>query len=275
MGIAAACVPAAAMAGVIDRASTPSQQGKQTWSAWGGEIGVRWNHDLLGNLGLAVDAARDQRLAKTDRRGHEWFGLRESGGLDFLVSYGALDRFAGGSLQMRGGYVLRLPDGSSLDLRNLTMRVRANDPGILDVYGSDGRSWFYIDRVMFELVDEPKPSAENDLSGFTWRSFSVLELKICGAMLYVYSMALVYWSMSLSPLSRYSLSEARSFEPMLDTMLDTISTTCAELSSSLLASPEASVPSLAAPNIMDVMSKPVLWICSGYSDSVSSSTDLM
>ena len=33
-------------------------------------------------------------------------------------------------------------------------------------------------------------------------------------------MALVYWSMSLSPLSRYSLSDARSFEPMLDTMFD-------------------------------------------------------
>ena len=29
---------------------------------------------------------------------------------------------------------------------------------------------------LFELVDDPRPSAENDLSGFTWRSFSVLEL---------------------------------------------------------------------------------------------------
>src|SRR5688572_33400682 len=103
LGIAAACVPAAASAGAIDRAPTPAQQATQTWSAWGGEIGVRWNHDLLGNLGVVVDAARDQRLAKTDRRQHEWFGLRESGGLDFLVSYGALERFSGGSLQMRGG----------------------------------------------------------------------------------------------------------------------------------------------------------------------------
>ena len=90
-------------------------------------------------------------------------------------------------------------------------------------------------------------------------------------------MAFVYWSMLLSPLSRYFLSEARSFEPMLDTMFDTISTTCTESSpwSSAPLSPAASAPSPAAPNIMDVMSKPVLWICRGYSESVSSSTDLM
>ncbi|RYD15073.1 MAG: hypothetical protein EOP90_10910 [Lysobacteraceae bacterium] len=153
LGIAAACLPTAALAGVIDRAGNGSSQGTQTWSAWGGEVGVRWNHDLLGNLGIAVDAERDQMLPTTDRRQHEWFGLRESGGLDFLVRYGALERFSGGSLQMRGGYMLRLPDGSRLDLRNLTMRVRANEPGILDVVGADGRAWFYIDRVMFELVD--------------------------------------------------------------------------------------------------------------------------
>ena len=154
LGIAAACIPAAAWGGVLDRGTKPPVQETQVWSAWGGEVGVRWNHDLLGNLGIAVDKARDQALAKTDRRQHEWFALRESGGLDFLVRYGSLDRFAGGSLQMRGGYVLRLPDGSSLDLRNLTMRVRANEPGILDVTGADGRAWFYIDRVMFELVDD-------------------------------------------------------------------------------------------------------------------------
>ena len=88
-------------------------------------------------------------------------------------------------------------------------------------------------------------------------------------------MAFVYWSMSLSPESRYSLSEARSFDPMLDTMFDTISTTCTESSPLSLAPPEASPPSPAAPNIMDVMSKPVLWICRGYSESVYSSTDLM
>src|SRR5262245_24232317 len=40
--IAAAVLPAA-HAGVIDKAN---QQATQTWSAWGGTLGVRWNRDL-------------------------------------------------------------------------------------------------------------------------------------------------------------------------------------------------------------------------------------
>ena len=40
-----------------------------------------------------------------------------------------------------------------------------------------------MDMRLFELVEEPRPSAENDLSGLTWRSFSVSALNICGATL--------------------------------------------------------------------------------------------
>ena len=60
-----------------------------------------------------------------------------------------------------------------------------------------------------------------------------------------------------------------------DTMFDAISTTWTESSGLSAASPDASLLSPAAPNIIDVMSKPVLWICRGYSESVSSSTDSM
>ena len=63
---------------------------------------------------------------------------------------------------------------------------------------------------------------------------------------------------------------------MLENMLVTISVTP---TLSWLPSPSVSpvLPPapVAAPSIMEVMSKPVLWICSGYSDSVSSSTDLI
>ena len=37
---------------------------------------------------------------------------------------GSMQQFTGGSLQMRGGYVLHLADGSSIDLRDLSLRVR-------------------------------------------------------------------------------------------------------------------------------------------------------
>ena len=158
IAIALACASAPAAAGVIDRAQAP-QAGSQSWSAWGGQIGIRWNTDLLDNIGVSVVAARDQQLDMTDRRLHEWFTLRESGGLEFAVRYGSMEHFTGGSLQMRGGYQLRLPDGSTIDLRNLSLRVRAGNPDILDAFGADGKAWFYIDRVMFELADAKRTLA--------------------------------------------------------------------------------------------------------------------
>ena len=141
-----------AHAGVIDKAQKAEAAKQQTWSAWGGDIGVRWNRGLLANIGLHVEAAPAGQIAK-NTRGHEWFDVRQSGGLAFTVRNGSMQQFTGGSLQMRGGYLLRLADGSSIDLRELSLRVRDSDPKILDAVGSDGKAWFYSDRVMFELAD--------------------------------------------------------------------------------------------------------------------------
>ena len=145
--IAAAVLPAA-HAGVIEKANT---QATQTWSAWGGEIGVRWNRDLLGNLGLAVADAPAGKLAKQDFRLHEWFDLRQNAGLEFTVNNASLRNFTGGSLQMRGGFVLKLRDGSSIDLRDLTLRARTDGSNILDLVSGDGKAWFYSDSLMFRL----------------------------------------------------------------------------------------------------------------------------
>ena len=88
-------------------------------------------------------------------------------------------------------------------------------------------------------------------------------------------MAFVYWSMSLSPLSKYCLRAARSLDPMLDSMFVSIFDTRTWSSPASCDPSPPALPPAAAPSIMDVMSRPVLWICNGYSDSVSSSTDLM
>src|SRR6185312_8607505 len=77
--VAAAVLPAA-HAGVID---TANQKATQTWSAWGGEIGVRWNRDLLGNLGVNVAVAPAGQLATHDGRRHQWFAVRQNAGLEF------------------------------------------------------------------------------------------------------------------------------------------------------------------------------------------------
>src|SRR4029453_13944272 len=88
--IAAAIVPLPS-AGVIDRAQlADANASAQSWSAWGGQMGVRWNRDLLSNLGVTVGSAPTGKLATQDFRLHEWFALRESAGLTFTVSTAAL-----------------------------------------------------------------------------------------------------------------------------------------------------------------------------------------
>ena len=155
--IAAALVPAA-HAGVIDKAQNADAAGAagQTWSAWGGQIGVRWNRDLLANLGVTVADAPAGKLATQDFRLHEWFALRQSGGLQFTVSNAALRKFVGGSVQMRGGFVLRLRDGSTIDLRDLTLRTRQDGSNVLDLVTSDGKVWLYSDSLMFRLADNDR-----------------------------------------------------------------------------------------------------------------------
>jgi hypothetical protein len=154
--VAAALVPVA-YAGVIDKAQQAGASAStQTWSAWGGDIGMRWNRDLLTNLGVDVGTTPEGKIAKQDFRLHEWFAVRESGGLQFTVANAALREFTGGSLQMRGGYVLKLRDGSSIDMRNLTVRVRPGSNNVLDIVSGDGQVWFYSDRLMFRLSDDDR-----------------------------------------------------------------------------------------------------------------------
>src|ERR1700749_4773913 len=149
----AAAVLPVAHAGVIDKAN---QQATQTWSAWGGQIGVRWNRDLLGNLGVAVADAPASKLARQDFRLHEWFDLCQNGGLQFTVNNASLRNFTGGSLQMRGGFVLKLRDGSTVDLRDLTLRARNDGSNILDLVSGDGKAWFFSDSLMFRLSDDKR-----------------------------------------------------------------------------------------------------------------------
>jgi len=156
--VAAALAPAV-NAGVIDKAQQADNDAKsQVWSAWGGNIGFHWNSGLLGGLGITLSQPEQTIAAPTsgthaDFRPNTWFAMREAAGLDFSVRNGGMQRFEGGSLSMRGGYVAHLRDGSTIDLRNFTLRVRANNPKILDIVGGDGKAWFYSDRMMFELID--------------------------------------------------------------------------------------------------------------------------
>ncbi|MFO1507778.1 MAG: hypothetical protein U1F23_12040 [Lysobacterales bacterium] len=149
LAAAATAAITAAQAGVIDTAQR--QLSQQTWSAWGGDAGFHWNTDLLGNLGMTPGSVTGA-VTVQETEHHTWFPVRESGGLQFTVVSSALQAVTGGSLQLRGGMVLALRDGSTIDLRNATIRPRAGEDRALELVSADGHAWFRIDHLMFRLA---------------------------------------------------------------------------------------------------------------------------
>jgi hypothetical protein len=127
----------------------------QHWSAWGGTVGVRWNRELASDLGLALGAAQGRHSALSWYE-HEVFDLRRAGSLEFDVRNGKVRNFLGGSLQATGGHVIDTAAGR-IDLRDFRLVPRPAVAGaqpVLDLVGADGKSWFYVDRLMYELVDD-------------------------------------------------------------------------------------------------------------------------
>lgn len=145
-------VAVASPAFAADTAPSSTPTNSPLWSAWGGTVGMRWNRDLASDIGLTI-ATPTARLDGLSWREHEQFNLRESGSLEFRVANGNLQTFVGGSVQARGGYVVGVRDGS-IDLTDFRLRPRPDDALILDLVGADGKAWFYIDRVMYELADD-------------------------------------------------------------------------------------------------------------------------
>ncbi|MEO8010636.1 MAG: hypothetical protein ABI650_03220 [Dokdonella sp.] len=148
----------------LHAANESEQQPASTsqWSAWGGTVGVRLNEHLLGNLGISVTERAGALSADSPRLtdglnvrqalGIELFALRDSGSIEFSASRGSFAGFINGSLQARGGYVFELANGETIDLTDFRLRPNARDPLLLDIVSSDGQAWFYVNKLMYDLV---------------------------------------------------------------------------------------------------------------------------
>ncbi len=150
-------VVAGAFASGVGHAQTSTNKAApakvQHWTASGGTVGVRWNRELAADLGLVLGAASGRHAALSWFE-HETFDLRAEGSLDFEVRHSNLHAFIGGTLQARGGYVIDAPAGR-IDLTDFRLVPRRGGATpILDVVGADGKAWFYVDRLMYELTDD-------------------------------------------------------------------------------------------------------------------------
>ena len=148
LGVASA-VALSAFSGAVQAAPATAEKAQQ-WSVAGGTVSMRWNRELASDIGLVLGAAT-KRHAQLNLDEHEIFDLRRDGGLEFDVRNGNLRGFLGGSLQADGGYVVGSKAGP-IDLTNFRLVPRRGNAVILDIVSSDGKAWFYVDRLMYELV---------------------------------------------------------------------------------------------------------------------------
>ena len=134
------------------------------WAAWGGTIALRLNTNTLASMGITIadspgklpaDSARlTDGLNVRQALNSELFGIREGSSIQFRAELGSFAGFLGGSLQSRGGYSLALQDGGSIPLVDFRLRPDAGNAMQLEVVSGDGKVWFYIDKLMYGLVND-------------------------------------------------------------------------------------------------------------------------
>ena len=135
-----------------------------SWSAWGGTISFGLNKDQMHDIGMTLQQESDV-LPKNARRltdglnvvqaiGFDMFALRQTGSIEFRAQNGSFAGFLSGSLQARGGYKFSLSSGEVVDLTNFRLRPNPAKPMYLDVIDANGVAWFYIDKLMFELLSK-------------------------------------------------------------------------------------------------------------------------
>lgn len=119
------------------------------WKIWGGEAAFRWNRHLMSDFGAQVSGAIGG--SKMDDYQYEAVAIGDVSALDFNVLQRSFGGFSGGSLGVRGGFDLVFDNGETLRLRDFRLTPRKDDPFLLDVVGSDGVAWFYIDKMMYDI----------------------------------------------------------------------------------------------------------------------------
>lgn len=137
------------------RNPAPAAAPVRAWSAAGGDVGIRWNRELVRDLGLRLQSV----ASSTARDGSDRFRAEPAQALRFDVDNGYLRGFAGGALRVRGGYTLRIGD-DTIDLREFRLVPAADGRSLrLDIVDARGVAWFHVDRIMHELFDAQRALA--------------------------------------------------------------------------------------------------------------------
>lgn len=118
--------------------------GARDWAAQGGELRIRFNHDLLRQFGVELAAPPG-----ADEHGAVRYPLRDDA-LAFRADWGTIRGFGKGALTSRSGFVLRRA-GRVARVDWFALEAAAESPPALALRDAYGRTWFVAERMMYRL----------------------------------------------------------------------------------------------------------------------------
>ncbi len=145
----ACCLPLLGVASAASSQDVSRKAGPATaeraWSAAGGKVEVRWNRELLSDLGIRVSTLGDARRLGMEG---ERFALDRASVLRFHAKDGYFREGTAGALRAQGGYLLQV---GKFRLPLDDFRMVPSGSGF-SLVGADNQAWLRVDRVMHELA---------------------------------------------------------------------------------------------------------------------------
>jgi len=143
-------------------AATPDQaidqltavEAKSQWVMHGGTIQLRFNIDRLSGQGIHLAPAAHAKNRRPDYSDFVEFPVYHGDGLRFAAPKGNFEQFTGGKIAVDGGFTMRTDGGLNFDYSRFELRADPDNPMRLQLIGVDGKAWFYVNHVMYKLVDE-------------------------------------------------------------------------------------------------------------------------
>ncbi len=124
------------------------------WVMQGGSVNLRFNVDRLSAQGVEVIPGVGMKADNPNFNVEIEFPLLQGGGLRFAAPKGNFQQFTGGKVMGRDGFKVRTMAGLELDFSRFELRTDPNNPLNLLLVGTDGEPWFYVNHLMYKLVDD-------------------------------------------------------------------------------------------------------------------------